>query len=442
MVEFLRHTGPRPQDSPAIKNAALNSNSNSNNPPSSPARLVQRMVPPSSPRVPAIPASPTRSRNPLGEPRDPRTESVASVRDLADYARSTGPLDQKQLPQSLGPRAAPSPRLATISPRVETFANEPSSPSVSKASNRLKYQARDARPSRTEETSGLIDFLREGPPNSGREHRIDRRVAPFRTTMDSEDFNNLAGGSEVVASLRESEDGRPVPSIDPSVTSQTPLIVSNGQSSKGVVPSAPVRMNDRDDDEMPKRTRRRIKDPYAIYDSDDDDLEEEMASKNPRNQEESLIDFLRNTSPPREAITQPVLAARPDQRPIEQSRSGSSAREASPHLTQAGSRIDKYRPTQPTHAAHVERNRTVQTPNSDRTKPKPRFEARDAKATRSGTSDLAEYLKNSGPAPNAQYQPQPFILTSSTSPQPKPVATTPVKEESSIFKRFSKQRKK
>lgn len=390
--------------------------------------------------------SPTRSKNPLGEPRDARTEKSSSIRDLADYARSTGPLDPKQLPQPIGLPSSPKP--TATSPRINQAAREPVSPTDARSSNRLKYQARDARPSRVDDTSGLIDFIREGPPSSGKEvkeHRIDRRVAPFRTTMDSEDFDNLAPGRGIEPSLQASEDERPTASVDPSVTSQSPLIASNGLVGKGVVPAASVGNNVMDSDGMPKKTRRRIKDPYAIYDSED---EEDMEALRSKNQEESLIDFLRNSAPPPGMTTQPILAGRPSQRSPNQSFS-TTARETSPHLTQSGSKIDKYRPTQPTHAPHVERRRSNQSsPASksesaikpDKPRPKARFEARDAKATRANTFELAEYLKNSGPPPNAQYQPQPFIL--STNPQPPKAPTPASKDDSTMFKRFSKQRKK
>lgn len=407
---------------------------NPTKPPLSPtlvAGSTQRNIAPTSPQSADQTASPLKPKRFIGEPRDARGERDTGTRDLADYARSTGPQDQNQLPQPIGAR----PHVLTndASARTKSATSvKAGSPTNDRIDNRPKYQARDARPSRGTETADLVEFLRDGPPTTVREHRIDRKVAPFRTTMDSEDFSTLVNQQKSALKERDSDnstrDGRGVSSVIPSVNSQTPLVAPAGRTANGINVPAPDRQAYDDDNGMPKRTRRRIKDPYAIYDSDDDDFEEELGGKQPRPQEESLLDFLRNTGPSSTATAQPVLTDRASQRsPV--ATTSSAAREESPHLTQTGSKMDKYRPTHPTHASHIQRNRS-----------KPRYEARDAKATRTDTAELAEYLRNSGPPPNTHYKPQPFILSSTSNasrPQPKPVA----KEDSGLFKMFSKRRK-
>ena len=377
----------------------------------------------------------SKPRNPLGAARDARPERN-TTRDLADYARSTGPATVEQLPQILGTRPGTSRSAAAAGGlRPDGVPMAPvGTPSIdsdrttigsNKPANRLKFQARDARPARDMETSDLIDFIREGPPRKVGEHRIDRHVAPFRTTMDSDDLNALAPPAEIngrnsVGSAQDSSvmTGR---SVQESTNSQTGLLENHKPAPKMNVANSAgsgiVRQTIPESSGMPPKKRRGPRDPYAIDDSDDEPLEEVPARPPPR-KEESLIDFLRNTSPPPGMTTQPILSAgaRPEAQPdMKRSASQSklrdvlkrqnsnaarsngtvrpangprtdSPREASPHLTQVGSKMDKYRPTQTTHAAHVERNRQ-----------KPRVEPRDATNVRTGTSDLAEYLKYSGP---------------------------------------------
>jgi len=189
------------------------------------------------------------------------------------------------------------------------------------------------------------------------------------------------------------------------------------------------------------RTRRRVRDPYAIdYSDEEDEMDEFQAPPKKKTNDELLVDFLRNTAPPPGSTTQPILAAipgptQPDtSNMVKRSASGSKlkdflpggasanktntntngngngnggtltartvniARPESPHLTQAGSKLDKYKPTTPTHAPHVDRNRTQN---------KARAEPRGAASTANGgdTADLAAFLKNSGPPPGVNDKP-------------------------------------
>lgn len=371
-----------------------------------------------------------------------------TVRDLADYARSTGPENEMQLPKALQGRPLKIPtvfdRPQTEKSSIDTQPNRPSTNSSNKTANRIKYQARDARAPRTAESSDLIDFIREGPPRTAGEHRIDRKVAPFRTTMDSDDLNALAPPPDIDGNPRHSdasaqESAVTIKSMQSSMNSRTGLLDStnrganrftNGTGSTGLSLSKQPVIEESEG--MPKRTRRRVRDPYAIDLSDDEEVNEEPSYSKGRTDEESLVDFLRNTAPPPGMTTQPILAANPNSNhgdganTITRSASssklrdylqnatggrnggspnkpGNSARAESPHLTQVGSKMDKYRPTQPTHAPHVERNRQ-----------KARVEPREPSAALStGTADLAAYLKNTGPAPGTEIPVQRFVTSTS-----------------------------
>ena len=392
----------------------------------------------------------------LGGPREARIEKD-STRDLADYARSTGPENPSQLPKSLG---------SGVSQSAPGSSAGPSSARTS--SSRAKYQAREAAVSRQAESSDLIDFIREGPPRPPGEHRIDRKVAPFRRTMDSEDLNGLApaqendhNGASSVASTQNSSMAK---SMQSSLNSRTALLDSSTRSngSIGIAKNSPgptLRQSALAEEGFtPKRTRRRVPDPYAIEDSDEDREEEVVPTPKSKTNEESLIDFLRNTAPPPNMTTRPIMtsgssttssstvrpqssnpglrerllqnaalnglnrklsnATRPTRegdQPPAYNRSANGARTESPHLTQVGSKLDNYRPTKPTHANHLERNRQ-----------KPRVEAREPR-TGGNTSDLADYLRSSGP-------PGPPVTSA-----PKG-ETESVKEEAGFLKFFTRRR--
>jgi len=370
-----------------------------------------------------------RSKNPLGEARDAQVPRTTNVMDLADYVRSTGPSSDDQLPKAITgvAAAAPSTRQAGTS--------APGSPAAVRPQSRLKFQARDARSSRNAESTELIDFIREGPPREPGDHRINRHIAPFRTTMDSDDLNALAPSLP-----KNSSDTNG----NTTLNSNTPLISNAARAAPSLQPqiqAAPLQQSavhdrvtiDREHD-MPRRTRRRVKDPYAIDESDEEALEHTTPNQ-PR--EESLVDFLRNTAPSASMTAQPILASpqsslnraasveklkefvrnrsttsSSDRQ--EQLRAQSRARAESPHLTQNGSKLDSYRPTQPTHAKHVDRERAskagYRAESRTESRAESRLESRAPMRSSSATADLADYLRNTGPPPSSE-ETQPFSLS-------------------------------
>jgi hypothetical protein len=348
------------------------------------------------------------------QPRNSRVETN-TTRDLADYLRSTGPAKEEQLPQPVNVAGVSRPDAGgrAISsdgvPRAPPASNRQSA----SAASRLKFQARDARPTKGRETADLIDFIREGPPRAAGDHRIDRKVAPFRTTMDSDDLQALAPpgdftGRSSVGSTHESSATKSMPE---STNSRTALLETNRQNPvRNIAP--PINHDVKrqvipEQDGMPQRTRRRIRDPYAIDFSDEDELEEEeepVSKPQPRKQEESLIDFLRNTAPPPGSAPQPILttAPRPNDNKADLKRSTSQSKLRDMLMRDGSTRnatavgVNGARESSPRLHAANGANRTPASAGDGVRKPK--FQARDAKTTKTSTSDLADYLLNSGPS--------------------------------------------
>ena len=221
--------------------------------------------------------------------------------------------------------------------------------------------------------------------------------------MDSDDLNGLVSSTDKDqpgrTSAASTQDSSTVSqSVQSSTNSHTALLDRSrkmilGPSMNGARTGASTISSSQSAarDAMPKRKQRRTRDPYAVYDSDDDI--EEVATPKPKRDEESLIDFLRNTAPQPSMTAQPVVAATSStalRQGLEKKSSSSAIRDRirnttipglnrknsvtatdppaysrgtapraeSPHLSQAGSKLDSYKPTQPTHAAHVDRFRS------------------------------------------------------------------------------------
>jgi hypothetical protein len=351
--------------------------------------------------------------------------------DLADYARSTGPENEQQLPRALSSRPGTSGSAKTAKSTSQTIRTMPAPPvpttrpstvqsqGAKSLGGHTRFQARDATVPRRSGTNDLIEFLREGPPPSPGQ------------------LNGHLPNDNGRASAASTQNSSVAPrSIQESMNSSTALLASNRAQLKklnGVYPSTPAAARQTPQpqrDAMPARKQRRVRDPYAIDDSDDEQEEQPSASPARRTQDESLIDFLRNTQPPPGSSPPPILAGSPasaaaagvkrqpstpgirerimrsasrsslnrkvsvtnsrppptnDDNPPQYYRSTGSAREASPHLVQTGKKIDSYKPTSVTHAPHVDRNQAQKV-------------ARQAtNSRRTETADLADYLKNSGP---------------------------------------------
>lgn len=232
--------------------------------------------------------------------RDPRP-SAGSTRDFAEFIRSTGP----------GVSDMGSKTPTSISQRPATTSRDQVAPK--RAGPRL--QARPATASKEDQTSDLIDFIREGPPTAGG-RRIPKTVAPFRNTMDSDELLSLGVRADnettAASSLASTQTGSMhAKSINSSDNSRTGLMESvnraNARTSPIVQQSAPSSsfkgkpssFPSGDDEMRPVRKQRRVRDPYAIDSEDEDDLDELLETpKTKPAREESLLDFLRSEPPP------------------------------------------------------------------------------------------------------------------------------------------------
>ena len=444
MADFLKNTAPPGDETERSKTDRPATDGNAVKDPKSHASGSQ------SKRVSTVAAAslPTRkeltspsksssnaTRLTAGGPRDPKA-ITPTTRDLADYAKSTGPENDRQLAHALTSRPG------TAGTIKEPLSQKPLPPGpISKPSNhtpkgsmsttadkslktRMSSRPKEPRDAtgRSQSVHELADFLREGPPREPGDHRISRKVAPFRTTMDSDDLNGLVSSPEFAqqepvgrpsaASTQESSAAKSVPS---SLNSRTALLDGSSRAPRRHIngmtqdPSSRIATLPQtvEVETRPKRKQRRIRDPYAVDMDDDEDIEGGVPIAQPKSPDESLIDFLRNTSPAvhssvkvqpfiltgQHASTAPGLQKTPSKHPVRISsatgllRSASrvasnfptksdeknvrfrsaNVRADSPHLTQKGSRIDSYKPTQVTSAPHLDRApRSSQSESADK----------------------------------------------------------------------------
>lgn len=217
--------------------------------------------------------------------RDARP-AAESIRDFAEFIKSTGPPG----PIDPGPLPVPgSPRSSDVTEALKK-GNPPS------RGNAPKLQARSATAPKDDQTHGLIDFLREGPPAPGG-HPIPRVTAPFRDPTDSEASEPERAERVPTRASQASTLGSSMANKSfTSVGSRTGLLDSTrrataqpGASTNGTTPS--------EGDAFPARKQSRVRDPYAI-DLDDDELDDLLEPQKPKREEESLMDFLRNVPPP------------------------------------------------------------------------------------------------------------------------------------------------
>jgi hypothetical protein len=380
-----------------------------------------------------------RSNVPVRDARVPRD----TTNDFADFIRSTGP-PGAQAPPVRGPpfhTRKPS-GSASNSWGANGDVNRPREAS----GNRVRLQARDAAVSTCNESSDLIDFIRRGPPN-GNNPRIPRHVAPFRSTMDSDQLQmSGAGGGKavdaIVPDIRSSQVSTAITehSVQSSINSQSALL------SKTKKPAQYTNSFD-DDDMVPKRKQRRVRDPYAIDFSDEEEEEDDLddmapapAPKPKPRQEESLIDFLNSYEPPPEAAPrQPFILSNPPQQSQPVPKKKASAPNLISRLRSSGSVSHRNgsggRPgaqtpeARPKTGAQSTGNKgytpiTVNIPtgadlysavvppverpsmSSSGRVPMKKFEPRDATSAGGGrTSDLARFLRDSEPPTSSMVSP-------------------------------------
>ncbi|KUI61034.1 hypothetical protein VP1G_08244 [Cytospora mali] len=256
----------------------------------------------SPPRVPTA----NRARGGMPQARDARVPRESMV-EFAEFIRATGPPGADVGPPAPLKRnlSLMTKRSAPSTARSQNMSADYGRPSMSSSISRARLQAREATVETANDKSDLIDFIRRGPPSSGNPH-IPRAVAPFRTTMDSDQMASAVGGKAMDATLPDIHDTRysqastnvtdlSVTSVQSSINSQSALLGRkqvHGQNSAQFD----------EEDMIPKRKQRRVRDPYAI-DFSDEEEEEDFDDPQPTRRvqppkEESFLDFLNSEPPP------------------------------------------------------------------------------------------------------------------------------------------------
>ncbi|KAI5811722.1 hypothetical protein DFH27DRAFT_521109 [Peziza echinospora] len=303
LADYLRSAGPNGLESPRPPFAK-----NSNKPavPRVPVSLARdaRAVPDDSKDLALF----LRGTGPAEGPNPPRSHSsyssnTTSTRSTSKMANSGAYPKALHRPLIVTPPSTASSPFTTSSP-FTSIPNVMSSPRLSSTSNnrvpQKRFIPREASGSSGDVAAALADFFRtELPPdslqNGAYQHRIPRTVAPFRTTMDSVQFDMASNVSPMESNFSVAAD-----SYQSSAASTTGLLGStrrNDDIARPVLPK-PVNMDG------PARKQTRARDPYEIDYDDDYDLDEydedEYCPPPPpaKKREESLADFLRNAPPP------------------------------------------------------------------------------------------------------------------------------------------------
>ncbi|KEY68543.1 hypothetical protein S7711_08010 [Stachybotrys chartarum IBT 7711] len=338
-----------------------------------------------------------------------------STADFAAFLKSTGPPGEKLLPpiRTANNGMASAAYGGSEARRLPTH------------SSRSRYQPRDAAVDTRGDSSDLIDFIRNGPPSAANNPRIPRHVAPFRTTMDSDQLAAVVAGKPMEASIPEVRTSQ----ASTSITDASMHSSANSTSAliKSKTSPMPSNMGFDDEDMMPKRKTRRVRDPYAI-DYSDEEMDEGSFSPaaKPPAKEESLAEFLRNYAPPPEPerppqklpkkkASAPSLIGRFTRSSSSSNNAAATAQATSPTDSRSLSSragIKGHIPIQVNMPAGYDKyGRTVDAgssrprmaPSSTSTgkAPTKKYEAREAVSSNSRTADLASFLRDSGP-PHAE----------------------------------------
>ena len=254
------------------------------------------------------------------------------VRDFADFIRSTAPSREpppvqpfmstpgspkvggtmlKSIPAKQPSRASPSSAVGTLMLRATK------SPSAQSKMGKIAKQPRDPVNSQRG-NKDLIAFLRQGPPGL--------RVSGSGEPLNSHSPDRLTMTSANRTSSMTSH------SLDDSVHSNSGLLTQFSRQQQPMnVPAANVSAFQTNNN-APVRTQQRVKDPYALPDSDDED--DDFITALPK-QTESLMDFLKNVEPSSTTTTQQIAANEEHGAP---SRTSSRLRKNGPSLVASSSR--------------------------------------------------------------------------------------------------------
>ncbi|KAF1911481.1 hypothetical protein BDU57DRAFT_461510 [Ampelomyces quisqualis] len=358
----------------------------------------------------AAPHKASSSRKVVGRQlaREPRIESE-SMRDLADFIRSTGPSPGQEKPVqpfNIGGPHSNNASSSSLTRETSTKVNGARGLDTPSAKPRINMQPRSPAGLSTG-NDDLIDFIRQGPPSaSNGRHRIPRNVAPFRTTVDSDQFDQMIGGHGNVESAYDST----VSTLESNHSEQTinsrtgfipePKVVQPAYSNEPQKLSGNMASNNAEPNIT--RTRHRVKDPYAIDLSDDED-EDQLTALPPSSQpapppapaarQESLMDFLNGMDPPSNSKPQPFMLS-------QETIAAAKARANASNSTLSSSNPATRNGSSTTGASDAHRAHN------------PRLQARAPavvdlrSSSKTATDDLADFLRNSGPPEPPMTNPQ------------------------------------
>lgn len=240
-------------------------------------------------------------KSPGGVAREPTTKDD-SVRDFADFIRSTGPdTGAKPVLRSVSTpitKRSPSgsvssPQVASRKPipkkitkQVPVTGTQPRTELPTRITSKL--QPREPTVTNGNATADLAEFFRSGPAGG----QVDAPRAEARMQASGVANGRLRDAVNSGSSVASTQDSfAPSKMTQSSANSRTGLLDSSNRS-------APAQRGGHNDDSVgPTRTQRRLKDPYAI-DSDYEETDGHGTPQPPEREEESLADFLRNYEPP------------------------------------------------------------------------------------------------------------------------------------------------
>ncbi|KAL7786658.1 hypothetical protein V8C37DRAFT_292136 [Trichoderma ceciliae] len=380
--------------------------------------------------IPRAPVGASSASARMGGPqaRDARTPGE-SMADFAEFIKSTGPAGDR------GPAALRNAHVPA-SPTRSGPDFQPASTIGSRSNNRNRYQPREAAANNRNDNSDLIDFIRQGPPSAaGSQNHISRHVAPFRNPTDAEIVFGAVGGRAVDAVLPDmrysqastSVTDNSMPSMHSSVNSSSALLRNRGMSKANTYFGGEEEEEEEEGEgeeedmgmPMPVRKTHRVRDPYAIDFSDEEEDDFDMAPRPPPKKEESLAEFLLNCEPPPEPLS-PSVKKQPKKKTStpsligrftrSNSKDANAPNESPPLSSRAGamgfgkearslnSRLgNKHIPIQMPPEYDTYGPTKANPPPVSRV-PMKRFEPREA-ASLGQTSDLARFLRDSEPPP-------------------------------------------
>ncbi|KAH6633286.1 hypothetical protein C7974DRAFT_309807 [Boeremia exigua] len=388
---------------------------------------------------------PSPSRKVITRPlaREPRIESE-SMRDFADFIRSTGPSPgQEKTPQpfvNISGNGLKSPNGSSTSVGRKSSTKRSSSRSIEGPGARPRVNMEPRSPAGLSiGNDDLIDFIRQGPPNGPEgQPRIPRSVAPFRTTVDSDQFETMLGDHGTVESAYDSKTStlNSQHSIQTS-NSRTGLIAPPGvvQPAYSNVPQNLSGSMTSSSEPVITRTRRRVKDPYAIDVSDEEDDEDDdqltalpPSTKPSAPRQESLMDFLNEMEPP-----SGPSAGKPQPFMLSQETIAAAKARANGSNTSLASSATPTRSNGASNGAAPPLGFPSSSGAETTRAHKPKVAARtpavgDVRANRTATSDLADFLRNSGPPELVEHSSDPSVRDSKANTAHSPASSeeTPV----------------